>query len=235
MVNCLLVDDEPYARELIQAHLAQLPDFRLVAACGSALEAMRVLQKETIDLLFLDIEMPLLKGTDFLAQLIQKPQVIFTTAYREYAWEGFELNAVDYLLKPITFARFMRAIEKYQVTAKAPVLAATKPPTPQPKEFIFVRENRKEVRILLQEIRYVKSIKDYVGLHTDVATHLVKSTLEGMQQRLDGRFLRIHRSYLVNTDYVTAYTTQDVELGKVEIPIGENYKAEVRQYFQKPS
>lgn len=232
-VRCLVVDDEPYARELMQAHLAQLPDFRLVTACASALEAMQVLQKEPIDLLFLDIEMPQVKGTDFLAQLIHKPKVIFTTAYREYALEGFELNALDYLLKPITFARFMRAIEKYRLTVPPTISTSESLRHPVNLDYIFVRENRKEVKVKLAEIQYVKSIKDYVELRTVSGVHLVKSTLESMQQRLDSRFLRIHRSYLINVEHMTAYTAQDVDIGKVELPIGESFRAEVRAQLSR--
>ncbi|MFK8161619.1 MAG: LytR/AlgR family response regulator transcription factor [Lewinella sp.] len=222
--QCLVVDDEDLARELITGHLKQLPEFNLVGTCASALEARRVLQTQTVDLLFLDIEMPVLKGTDFLKSLPYPPKVIFTTAYRNYALDGFELNAVDYLLKPITFERFYKAAMKYLEQSQ------TAPPetsTSSRRNHIFIRKDRKQIKLLLSDIRYVESLKDYISIVTVSETHTIKHRLTAFLNLLDDRFIQIHRSFLVNLDQVTAYTKQDVEIGTKELPIGELYKKKV--------
>lgn len=222
--KCVIVDDEELARELIETHLSQLDQFELVASCESALEAQKVLSSETIDLLFLDIEMPVLKGTDFLKGLINTPKVIFTTAYRDYAIEGFELNAVDYLLKPIVFDRFFKAVEKF--------LASVIPPSiPQEEikesDHIYIQSNRKNIKINLKDILFVESIKDYVRVQMENEEVTFKAGITAFHKRLDNRFLRVHRSFLVNTTKITAFTKSDIEIDQKEIPIGEMYKADV--------
>ncbi|TDQ27463.1 LytR/AlgR family response regulator transcription factor [Tenacibaculum caenipelagi] len=220
--KCLIVDDEELARGLIQTHLSQLDDFEIVASCASAIDASKILQEEHIDLLFLDIEMPVLKGTDFFKHLVHKPKVIFTTAYRDYAIEGFELNAVDYILKPITFQRFFNAVEKFRALQRGSMVPAT---APKNKEtYIYIRKDRKQVKVYLDTILYVESLKDYVKIHLAEEKHLTKSSISAFEEKLDLRFVRIHRSYIINKDKITAYTKNDVEIGKIEIPIGESYK-----------
>ncbi|WP_273566366.1 LytR/AlgR family response regulator transcription factor [Maribacter halichondriae] len=226
--KCLVVDDEALARGLIEKHLAQLAEFELVASCTSAIEASKVLKEEQIDLLFLDIEMPVLKGTEFFKNLIYKPKVIFTTAHRDFALDGFELNAVDYLLKPISFARFFKAIEKF---LELKPLAVTIPESLEEKinDYVFIRKDRKQVKVFFEEIVYVESVKDYIKIITENDSHLIKQSLKSFEEILDGRFLRTHRSYIVNFDRVTAYTKQDIEIGKIEIPIGESHKIVVQE------
>ena len=163
--KCLIVDDEELARELIETHLTQLDGFELVASCASAIEASTILQQQTIDLLFLDIEMPVLKGTEFFKNLIQKPKVIFTTAYRDYALDGFELNAVDYLLKPITFGRFFKAIEKFLDSENATPIITSKNDNVINNDFIFIRKDRKQIKIKFEDVLYIESLKDYVKIH----------------------------------------------------------------------
>jgi len=218
--KCLIVDDEELARELIATHLSQLPDFEIVAICASAIEANTILKTQTIDLLFLDIEMPVLKGTDFLKNLVHKPKVIFTTAHREYAIESYELNVVDYLLKPIVFDRFFKAIEKFldtqilvETTNKTTVLT-----------HIFVQSNKKNIKVSYDDILYIESIKDYIKIHTTKSKLVIKHGISAFEDKLDHRFLRVHRSYIVNSQKVTAYTKQDIEIGDIEIPIGDLYK-----------
>jgi DNA-binding LytR/AlgR family response regulator len=228
MYRCLIVDDEELARELIETHLKQLDDFELVASCDSAIEASKILQQESIDLLFLDIEMPVLKGTDFFKNLIVKPHVIFTTAYRDYALDGFELNAVDYLLKPITFSRFFMATEKFIALQNTQSVSTENEKTTQKKDdFIFVREDRKQVKVFYDDILYIESVKDYIKIHLPDKIRLIKHSLTSFGDRLDERFIRIHRSYIVNRDKITAYTKQDIEIDTIEIPIGENYKMNI--------
>lgn len=222
--KCLIIDDEELARDLIENHLTQLADFKLVASCESAIEASTILQEQTIDLLFLDIEMPVLKGTDFFKNLLKKPKVIFTTAYRDYALDGFELDAVDYLLKPINFSRFFKATEKFK---RLEVLDKQKlnPTTDNTeKDYIFVSKNRKKIKISFTNILYIESLKDYVKIHLAKETLTVKFSISAFEKELDDRFIRIHRSYIVNRDKISAYTKNDVEIGKIEIPIGDNYK-----------
>ncbi|CAM1343107.1 LytR/AlgR family response regulator transcription factor [Tenacibaculum amylolyticum] len=223
--KCVIVDDEKLARGLIQTHLSQLDDFELVASCGSAIEASKILQEETVDLLFLDIEMPVLKGTDFFKNLVYKPKVIFTTAYRDYAVEGFELNAVDYIVKPITFQRFFNAIEKFRTLQRnSKTVSVTEAITTQKDAFIYIRKERKQVKVYLDAILYVESLKDYIKIHLGAENHVTKSSISAFEEKLDNRFIRIHRSYIINKDKITAYTKNDVEIGTIEIPIGDNYR-----------
>ncbi len=230
--TCLIVDDEDLARRLIKNHLSQLDDFEIVASCASAIEAHKVLKTQQIDLLFLDIEMPVLRGTEFFKNLIQKPKVIFTTAYRDFALDGFELNAVDYLLKPISFARFFKAIEKFLVLQQGKSPTST---TDQDEktDHLFVRKDRKQVKVHFNDILYVESVKDYIKIVTREEDHLVKQSLKSFEESLDGRFLKTHRSYIVNFEKVTAYTKQDMEIGKLEIPISDSYKSSVQVFLDK--
>ena len=221
--KCLIVDDEKLARGLIKTHLSQLDDFELVASCSSAIEASKILQEETIDLLFLDIEMPVLKGTDFFKNLIHKPKVIFTTAYRDYAIEGFELNAVDYILKPITFQRFFSAIEKFRSLQTKAVGSNTVPDPENKDAYIYIRKDRKQVKVCLDSVLYIESLKDYVKIHVEKEKHITKSSISAFEEKLDKRFIRVHRSYIINKDKITAYTKNDIEIGKIEIPIGGKF------------
>lgn len=231
--KCAIVDDEALARELIESHLSEFSDFEIVAICKNAIEARKILQENQIDLLFLDIEMPVLKGTDFYQNLLNKPNVIFTTAHRNYAVEGFNLNAVDYLLKPITFERFFKAIEKF-MDQRAPKCSPPAPsPIPTPyNPYIFISKDRKQVKLSLETILFIESLKDYITIHTTTQKHTIKYSITAFTKLLDKRFLRIHRSFVINTDKVTAYTKQDIEIGKLEIPIGETYKKVLEQFIE---
>jgi len=224
--RCVVIDDEALGRELIATHLNQLDQFQLVASCASAIEASEVLQRETVDLLFLDIEMPVLKGTDFYQGLLHKPKVIFTTAYRDYAVDGFELEAVDYLLKPIVFARFFKAIERF-LAAQNNGAAKDETVTAPSIEFIFVRVNRKNVRLVLSDVLFVQSLKDYVQVHTSNGVFTVKDSISNFTKQLSPDFVRVHRSYVVNRQRVSAVTRYDVEIGDVEIPISDSYRDSV--------
>lgn len=215
--KCLIVDDEELARELIESHLSKLNDFELVASCSSALEAHKIISENEVDLIFLDIKMPVLKGTDFFKNLIAKPKVIFTTAYRDYAVEGFELNATDYLLKPITFSRFFKAVERFIENEKLK----------KEDSHIYVQANKKNIKVLFNDILCIESIKDYIRIHLENDKVMFKHGLSTFLNKLDARFLRVHRSYIVNTDKITAFTKKDIEINKLEIPIGEYYKKEV--------
>ncbi len=219
---CIVVDDEVLGRELIASHLSHLPQFDLVASCASAIEASRVLEEQNVDLMFLDIEMPVMKGTDFYHGLGQAPAVIFTTAYRDYAVEGFELEAVDYLLKPIVFSRFFKAVQRF--LAQAGGSNGALPGAERPADDLFVRVDRKNIRLRREDILYVRGMKDYLEVYTTTQRHIVKSTLGGFAGKLGAGFLRIHRSYLVNQAHISAVTRQDVEIGDIELPISDAYR-----------
>jgi two-component system LytT family response regulator len=220
MYKCIVVDDEELARRLMTRHLSELEDFELVASCESAIEALKIIKEESIDLMFLDIEMPLLKGTDFLKALSQKPKVIFTTAYREYALEGFELNVVDYLLKPINFTRFLKAIEKFLESTNKVIENSV-------SKYIYVQSNKKNIKIVLEDVLYIESLKEYVQIHFKNRKVIFKGGISAFEQKLDHHFVRVHRSYIVNINKITAYTKSDVEIERIEIPIGDSYKDEL--------
>lgn len=226
MYKCIIVDDEELARRLIKRHVSELEDFEVVASCESAIEALKILQQESIDLMFLDIEMPLLKGTDFLKNLNQKPKVIFTTAYREYALEGYELNVVDYLLKPINFTRFFKAIEKFLESTNNGIESPV-------SNHIYIKSNKKNIKIVLDDVLYIESLKEYVQIHFKDRKILFKCGLTAFEQELNHHFVRVHRSYIVNAIKVTAYTKSDVEIDRIEIPIGESYKEKVLKRLEQ--
>ncbi|EZH75734.1 chemotaxis protein CheY [Aquimarina atlantica] len=231
--TCLIIDDEPLARELIETYLDKLPDFELVASCSSAIEASSILNTTKIDLLFLDIEMPVLKGTDFFKNLVYKPQVIFTTAYRDYAVDGFELNAVDYLLKPIFFERFFLAIQKFLKQEKKSISYDSSEDTIHKKtDFVFVNKAKKQIKILFDDVLYIESLKDYIKIHLENEALTIKESISSFEKRIDKRFIRLHRSYIVNSEKITAYTKNDVEIGRIEIPIGNSYKDNMLAYFK---
>lgn len=226
MYKCIVVDDEELARRLIKRHLSELEGFELVASCESAIEALKILKENPIDLMFLDIEMPLIKGTDFLKNLDIKPKVIFTTAFREYALEGYELNVIDYLLKPINFTRFLKAIEKFLESTNKGIERSI-------SKYIYIQINKKNIKIVLDEVLYIESMKEYVQIHFKDRKIIFKGGITAFEQKLNHLFLRVHRSYIVNTNKITAYTKSDIEIEKIEIPIGDTYKNRVLKRIVK--
>lgn len=225
--RCLIVDDEPLAIEIIENHLNQLDDFTIVRRCKNAIEAFQVLEKEPIDLMFLDIQMPKITGIDFLKSLKHQPKVIFTTAYIDYALEGYELDVVDYLVKPISFERFFKAINKYKNQKSTQDISVTSPETAA-QDYIYVKANKKRHRLVFDSILYVESIKDYVRIHLKDKSLIIKTTLTHFESQLPkDSFLRIHRSYIINLNKVSAHTHNDIELAEIEIPIGNSYKQKV--------
>jgi two-component system LytT family response regulator len=231
-VKCLLVDDEPLAIQLIQKHIDQLDSFEVVGTCGNAVKALELLRSTPVDLLFLDIKMPQISGIDFLKTLRNPPAVIITTAYREFAIEGYDLDLIDYLLKPITFDRFFKAIERYLRlnNQSSPILL---PPTDQ--QFMYLKSGGKFHKLNIDEVLYIESLKDYVVAHCVGNKVTAKYKISDLEAELQGKgFLRIHRSYLVNLKKVTAFTTYDIEIGNTEIPVGASYKEYVFKALQRP-
>ena len=230
--RCLIVDDEPLAIQLLESHVAQVPMLDVVATCDNALEAFALLKTEPVDLIFLDIQMPMLTGVDFVKSLSNPPKVIFTTAYRDYAMEGYELNVVDYLLKPITFERFFKAVNKY-LELSQPATAAFSPVSTNEvaaaPDHLFINVNKKHHRVKFEDILYIESLKDYLRLHLPDNSLVTKEKISEFHKMLPDQFIRVHRSFIVNKHKVTAFTATDVEIGTQEIPIGGNYKMEVME------
>ena len=231
--RCLIVDDEPLAIRLIEKHISQIDSLEVVATCNSALKAFEIVNTQEIDLLFLDIKMPQLTGIDFLKSLKNPPKTIFTTAYRDYALESYELETVDYLLKPVTFERFVKAIDKFfrQNTSKvAPVQRET-----ITTDYILIKSGSKHHKVNLADIVYIESLKDYIKVHLENKTSIVSKYKLGEieQELLTFQFLRIHRSYIINTSKVTAFSSNDIDVNSQEIPIGASYKEKVILYLEK--
>lgn len=223
--KCLLVDDEPLAIEVLKQHIDVVDQLEVAGTCNNAFKAMEFLQKNPVDLLFLDIQMPKLSGISLMRTLQKPPKVIFTTAYKEYALDAFELDAVDYLLKPISLERFLRAVNKLiKTTLKNPAEAL--PQAEHQEGFIYFRADRKMVKLFYHEILYIESIKDYIRIVRDSNPPLlVKQSITATEEMLPPNlFLRIHRSFIVAANKITAFTNNDVEIDKIEIPIGRMYK-----------
>jgi DNA-binding LytR/AlgR family response regulator len=221
--NCFIVDDEPLAIEVIENHLGKLNHFKVVGTYTDAVEAFVAIKNQPVDLLFLDIEMPDFNGLDFIKSMKQMPEVIITTAYREFAVEGFELNILDYLVKPIAFDRFMKAVDKFLDTKKGAAHDSR-----YQKEYLMIRANRKLVRLNLSDILYIEGLKDYVKIILPDEMILTKESIGNFYKHLnEENFLRIHKSFIVAVDKITAITSYDVEIGKTELPIGRNYKENV--------
>lgn len=231
-IRCLIVDDEPLASEIIEEYLSRIGGFEVVGKCTSALQAFNVLSEANVDLLFLDIQMPKLTGTEFLKSLRNPPLVIFTTAYSEYAIEGFNLDVVDYLLKPIPFDRFLRSIDKAKKLLASPSssIQGAGISTSNPEPFIYVREDKITQKIFLAEILYIESQGNYVKIVCTNREVTSYSSISLIEEKLpESKFLRVHRSFIVSLEKITAFSGTVIMIGKHQIPIGRSYKALVEQ------
>jgi len=218
--RCIIVDDEPPAISVLTKYIEETPQLKLSGTCKNAFEALNLLTRERVDLLFLDIHMPKLFGTELLRSLPHPPKTIFTSAHKDFAIEAFELDAVDYLLKPISFERFLKAVNKIlQVNNPLPDVPATA------VSFVYFRADRKMVKVFLAEILYLESYRDYVIIHLEGGRELrVKLSLNHVKRMLPAhQFLRIHRSFIVSIEKVSAFTKTDIEIGRTELPIGKSY------------
>lgn len=226
-MTALIVEDEPLAAGVLEDYIRQVPWLRFAGRCADALAAYEALQQQPVDVIFLDIHLPGLKGLDFLRSLPHPPQAILTTAYHEYALDGYDLNVVDYLLKPIDFERFLRAVQKL----KLPPATATVPE----RAFHFFNVNKKMVRVWLDDILSAESIKDYVRLRLRDGSSLVtKGQLSDLEQRLAGRhFVRAHRSFLVGLRHVEAFTATELYVGGLAVPIGRQYQEAVQEALER--
>ncbi len=225
--NCLIIDDEPLARDLIRNHLNKLDNFEVAAECGDAMRALQELRNHEIDLMFMDIQMPQITGIEFLKTLKSPPKVIITTAYREYALEGFELDVVDYLIKPITFERFLKSINKYYQIAQDEVLpvAHTADLNSKTEPFIYVKENKRVIKVNLNDILYVEGLSEYVQIYTGKRKIITKTSMTNMEEKLPSdSFFRIHKSFIVSLSKIEAFTASSIEVPGKELPIGRSYK-----------
>ncbi|MBC7883957.1 MAG: response regulator transcription factor [Saprospiraceae bacterium] len=232
MINAMIVDDEPLALEVLETYISQIPDIHLVKKCENAFEANEVLKNHHIDLMFLDIQMPQLSGIDFLKTLASPPFVIFTTAYPDYAVEGFELNAVDYLLKPISLERFLKAVNKVSEKLSSRKSDHDNVLHDGAEDFFFVKADKKLVKVNFDEILYIEGLKDYVIIRQETGRVITLQTMKSLEERLpESKFKRVHRSYIVNIKKITAILGNMVELmegGKIkQLPIGKNYRDEL--------
>lgn len=231
MYRCLLVDDEPIALRVLQSHCDKVEDVEVVAACSNGLEARRILQTHRVDVVFLDIEMPELTGLQLIEALDRPPRFIFTTAYRDYAVQAFDLDAVDYLVKPISFPRFLRAIDRYRRLVQA---SAGGPE--DPSRSIDIRVDRRTVRVALDQLLFAESLSDYVRLRTIDGVHVTKMRLGDLEDELepDG-FVRIHRSFVISLAHVDSFTAREVVVGGHALPISRSYRTNAMDALQRPS
>ncbi|MDO9276845.1 MAG: LytTR family DNA-binding domain-containing protein [Lutibacter sp.] len=228
-MNCIIIDDEPLAVELLEDFVSKIPNLKLVSSCSNAIDAVSILQNNKIDLIFLDIEMPEFTGIEFIKSLDVKPLFIFTTAYSHYAVEGFNLNAVDYLVKPIPFHRFLKAVNRAQEIYL--LKKEENPPsikTLGSQNFIFVKSDYENIKLNFNDIKYFEGLKDYIKIFsTSHKPILTLSNFKKIEEKLpEDLFIRVHRSYIVSLKYINSVQRNRILIDGVRIPIGQNYKDE---------
>ncbi|RLD63929.1 MAG: DNA-binding response regulator [Bacteroidetes bacterium] len=222
--RCIIIDDDPLAITVLESYLEKVDKIEIVAKYNNAIDAYDILHKEKIDLIFLDIEMPRLTGVDFIKTLNKPPSIIITSANKDYAIDGFELNVIDYLMKPITFGRFLKAVNKFFLFHKS-ATNISKLSEKKDEDFIFVKENKKMVKILFKDILYIESIKDYVKIATTNKSVITKEQISAFENKLNKKkFIRIHRSYIVSLNKIDAFSATTIDIGNKELPIGRSYK-----------
>jgi DNA-binding LytR/AlgR family response regulator len=231
-IFCIIVDDETIAREVIATHLSKIPNIKIVASCTNAIEAFSVLRENEIDLVFLDINMPEISGISFAKSIKKDVKLIFTTAYRDFAVEGFELQAVDYLLKPISFDRLLKAVNTYfdiHTDSKYP-----ETPNVESNYFMFVRADRRMVKIDFESIIYIESYSDYIKIHLANETIITRETISAIEAKLPSKsFLRIHRSYIIALKHITSFTNEEITINNTALTISRSYKKDVLHILEK--
>ena len=224
-IKSIIIDDEPLARDVLKDHISRLDDFDKVAEFENALEALSYLKQNRVELIFLDVNMPEFSGIDFLRSLKTPPKTIITTAYREYALEGFDLNVIDYLLKPISFDRFIKAIDKYYDSIAQPVRLFNNEKPLSNDAFVYLRDNRKTYKIFLSEILIIESMGDFVNVHTTTKKITPRCSLTTIQNLLPSdKFIRTHNSFIISIDHIISFTSSQIEIGGMEVPVSRKYK-----------
>jgi two-component system, LytTR family, response regulator len=234
--TCLIVEDEPLARNLLTDYVRKVPFLNLVQACSNPMDALEVLRTNSIELLFLDIQMPDITGITLLKILQKKPLVILTTAYSEYALESYELDVVDYLLKPITFDRFLKAVDKasQRLKTSTPIMTNEKQSSESQPDFVFVKDGTKLVKINFDDILYVEGLKDYVTIHTATQKVVSLQRLKSLEMQLPAdRFIRIHHSYIIALKAIDFIHKGEVQIGNQMIPISDSYKKSFKEFIDK--
>lgn len=233
-ISCIIVDDEPTAREVIAAHLARINHVEVLGSCESATAAFGLINANKVDLIFLDINMPEISGLSFARSINPEIKIIFTTAYREYAVDGFDLQAVDYLLKPISFERLLRAVNTFSHIHYNKVEQQFSSEKEVQQDFMFVRADRKMIRINFEDICYIESLSDYLKIHTRTGSIVIRETISNIEKELqDLDFIRIHRSFIVSLAAVDSYTNEHLEVAGKALPISRSYKSIVLAKLEK--
>jgi len=227
-IKCIVVDDEPLAQRVLEKYISSLSSLELLKKCNNALEAMAFLHQHKVDLVFLDIKMPELSGMDFLKTLNQPPHIIITTAYSEYALQGYEYSVADYLLKPFSFNRFLQAVNKVIIKIKEPKEIASASSEKKDEHFIFLREDKINHKILFSDIKYIEGCGNYIKVFTNKDMFMVAETMTATEQKLPtDKFLRIHKSYIVSIEKIAQVEGNRINIGDTKIPIGNAYKMRV--------
>jgi DNA-binding LytR/AlgR family response regulator len=230
--NCIIIEDEPLAAEILQEYIADIPFLNLKNTYKDALRALEDMRSNEIDLIFLDINLPKLKGFDFIQTLKNPPHIIITTAYHEYALQGYELNIVDYLLKPIEFSRFLKAVNKLKMLNSLKSYSSSVF-IPQGGSYMFVNTSKKKVKLHFEDILYIESLKEYIKIYTSDKIIVTKYQLGQIEEHLPkGDFLRIHRSFIVSKEKIEAFTSSEIEVGNKQLPIGRSYKELVNNLLE---
>lgn len=245
-LSCIIVEDEPMARDLLSQYIAKVPSLALDAAFSNPIEALEYLKENEPDVLFLDVQMPEITGISLLKILKRKPIVIMSTAYSEYAIEGFELDVTDYLLKPITFERFLKAVDRAverrqaaQALEQTPV--ASPPPAPEivstpPQDFIFVKDGAKMVKVWIKDIQFIEGLKDYVRIHTPKGRVTTLQRLKSLETQLPSKaFFRVHHSYIVAIEWIEVIHRDRVEIGNQSVPISDTYRKAFKTFIDNRS
>jgi DNA-binding LytR/AlgR family response regulator len=232
----LIVDDEPHAIEVIEKYLVMFSQMELVGKCTDAIQAFQLLQQKQVDLMFLDIKMPGINGTDMLRSLKNPPKVIFTTAYSEYALEGYDLNAVDYLLKPIPFDRFLRAVGKVyqQPDSQSKPILSYETPISDREAFIYLKVDRRTIKLNINDILWIESLRDYVKVVVKDQVYISKQKISLLEEMLpESKFVRIHRSFIVAIGKIASFYSYSIDINGHELPIGRNYKQDVQKKLKQ--
>jgi len=234
-IKALIVDDEPLAQNVIEQYAKKLPNLTIADKCNDAICAHQVLKEQQIDLIFLDINMPKLSGISFLKSLKNAPLVIFTTAYSEYALEGFELDAVDYLKKPFGFERFCKAFFKAEELLRLKTIDKNRPPVqPDPNDFFFVKSNKKNYKVRFSDICYIEGLGDYIQIHLQEQKIVANLSMKKMTELLpDEKFHRIHKSYIISLERIELVEGNSVVINKKRLPVGNSYRQEFMEYIAK--